>query len=163
MPNESPLPRPVQATIAELKSILDSEQRRRSILAEELTTLQDKFGDNRRSRIIADEGDLSLEDLIADEELVVGDALPEIGRLDRRDPRLQGVALLNFGNSFPQPRAVVPDEVIQNFLGLGKPISWRSSSDDRDRRRLRARKEEGPATSPGLVNGPLVSALIYEM
>ena len=36
---------------------------------------------------------------------------------------LQGVALINFGNSFPQPRAVVPDEVIQNFLGLGKPLS----------------------------------------
>jgi branched-chain amino acid transport system permease protein len=36
---------------------------------------------------------------------------------------LQGVALLNFGNSFPQPRSVVPDEVIENFLGLGKPIS----------------------------------------
>ncbi len=61
----------LQATIAELKSILDSEPRRRIILSEELTAVQDKFGDNRRSRIIADEGDLSLEDLIADEELVV--------------------------------------------------------------------------------------------
>jgi len=61
----------LQAVIADLKSILDSEQRRRSILSEELRAIQDKFGDNRRSRIIADEGDLSLEDLIADEELVV--------------------------------------------------------------------------------------------
>ncbi|MEP1124686.1 MAG: ABC transporter permease [Ilumatobacter sp.] len=34
---------------------------------------------------------------------------------------LQGVALLNFGTAFPQPRSVVPDEVLQNFLGLGKP------------------------------------------
>jgi len=33
---------------------------------------------------------------------------------------LQGVALINFGNSFPQPRSVVPDEPVQNFLGLGK-------------------------------------------
>jgi branched-subunit amino acid ABC-type transport system permease component len=33
---------------------------------------------------------------------------------------LQGVALINFGNSFPQPKSVVPDEVVQNFLGLGK-------------------------------------------
>ncbi len=61
----------LQATIAELKSILDSEGRRREILANELTELRDKYGDERRSRIIADEGDLSLEDLIADEELVV--------------------------------------------------------------------------------------------
>ncbi len=61
----------LQATIADLKSILDSEERRRSILSDELTAIQDKYGDERRSRIIADEGDLSLEDLIADEELVV--------------------------------------------------------------------------------------------
>ncbi|MCP4303338.1 MAG: DNA gyrase subunit A [bacterium] len=61
----------LQAYIAELKSILDSEELRRSILTEELTVIQDKYGDERRSRIIADEGDMSLEDLIADEELVV--------------------------------------------------------------------------------------------
>lgn len=35
---------------------------------------------------------------------------------------LQGVALLNFGTAFPQPRSVVPDEVVENFLGLGKPF-----------------------------------------
>jgi DNA gyrase subunit A len=61
----------LMALIAELKSILASDELRRSILTEELTAVQDKYGDNRRSRIIADEGDLSLEDLIADEELVV--------------------------------------------------------------------------------------------
>ena len=61
----------LQAYITELKSILDSEELRRSILTEELTAIQDKYGDGRRSRIIADEGDMSLEDLIADEELVV--------------------------------------------------------------------------------------------
>ncbi len=33
---------------------------------------------------------------------------------------LQGVALINFGNAFPQPRSIVPDEAVQNFLGLGK-------------------------------------------
>ncbi|MFT6764321.1 MAG: branched-chain amino acid transport system permease protein, partial [Candidatus Aldehydirespiratoraceae bacterium] len=36
---------------------------------------------------------------------------------------LQGVALVNYGTSFPQPRSVVPSEVMQNFLGLGKPFS----------------------------------------
>lgn len=61
----------IQAYIKELKSILDSEELRRSILTEELTAIRDKYGDERRSRIIADEGDMSLEDLIADEELVV--------------------------------------------------------------------------------------------
>ncbi len=33
---------------------------------------------------------------------------------------LQGVALLNFGNSFPQPQSIVPEEAITNFLGLDK-------------------------------------------
>jgi DNA gyrase subunit A len=61
----------LQALIAELKSILESDQLRREILTEELTAVRDKYGDHRRSRIIADEGDLSLEDLIADEEIVV--------------------------------------------------------------------------------------------
>ena len=33
---------------------------------------------------------------------------------------LQGVALINFGNAFPQPQSVVPDDAMENFLGLGK-------------------------------------------
>jgi DNA gyrase subunit A len=41
------------------------------VVAEELTAIREKFGDGRRSRIIPDEGDMSLEDLIADEDLVV--------------------------------------------------------------------------------------------
>ena len=57
--------------IAELESILASEQLQRGVVAEELTAIREKFGDGRRSRIIPDEGDMSLEDLIADEDLVV--------------------------------------------------------------------------------------------
>ena len=61
----------LQATIKELKAILKSEKRRRRVVADELEDIRDKFGDERRSRIIPDDGELSLEDLIADEELVV--------------------------------------------------------------------------------------------
>jgi DNA gyrase subunit A len=61
----------LQATIAELKALLDSEQKRRDLIAAELISLKDRFGDDRRSRIIPDTGEMSLEDLIADEELVV--------------------------------------------------------------------------------------------
>lgn len=61
----------LQTLIAELRSVLDSETLRREIVAEELRTIRDKFGDARRSRIIPDTGDMSLEDLIADEEIVV--------------------------------------------------------------------------------------------
>ena len=61
----------LQATIEALSAILKSEDRRRGVVAEELGEIREKFGDERRSRIIPDDGDLSLEDLIADEELVV--------------------------------------------------------------------------------------------
>ena len=61
----------LQTTIAELTSILGSEAHQRLVVADELRQIKAKFGDRRRSRIVPDEGDLSLEDLIADEELVV--------------------------------------------------------------------------------------------
>ncbi len=61
----------LERLIAELEEILADEGRRRAIVAEELGAIREKFGDERRSRIIPDLGDLSLEDLIADEELVV--------------------------------------------------------------------------------------------
>ena len=57
--------------IAELESILADPARRRSIIREELGEVREKFSEPRRSRIIPDEGDLSLEDLIEDEELIV--------------------------------------------------------------------------------------------
>ncbi len=58
-------------TIKDLKAILGSEKRRKKVVATELGEIKEKYGDARRSRIIADDGELSLEDLVADEELVV--------------------------------------------------------------------------------------------
>ncbi|HHC07378.1 MAG TPA: DNA gyrase subunit A [Actinobacteria bacterium] len=59
------------ALIEELEGILASEARRREVVAEELTAIREEFADERRSRIIPDTGELSLEDLVADEELVI--------------------------------------------------------------------------------------------
>jgi DNA gyrase subunit A len=61
----------LQELIAELEDLLGNEERRRALIGEELNAIRDKFGDARRSRIIPDTGEASLEDLIADEELVV--------------------------------------------------------------------------------------------
>ncbi|HSF87360.1 MAG TPA: DNA gyrase subunit A [Acidimicrobiia bacterium] len=61
----------LQVTIADLQAILASDERQRAVIAEELEGIKEKFGDHRRSRIIPDLGEMSLEDLIADEELVV--------------------------------------------------------------------------------------------
>ena len=61
----------LQLTIAELKAILADPSRVRSLIAEELTELRRKFADERRSRLVHDEGEFDIEDLIADEDLVV--------------------------------------------------------------------------------------------
>ena len=59
------------AIIAELEAILADPLLRRAIIKEELIEIREKFAEPRRSRIVVDEGDLSLEDLIADDELIV--------------------------------------------------------------------------------------------
>jgi DNA gyrase subunit A len=58
--------------IAELKSILEDEKRVLMIIKEELTELRDKYGDDRRTKIIPQElGKFSDEELIPDEQIVV--------------------------------------------------------------------------------------------
>ncbi len=61
----------LELVIAELEAILASEERQRQIISEELGEIVEKFGNERRSDIIAADGDLSMEDLIPDEDLVV--------------------------------------------------------------------------------------------
>jgi DNA gyrase subunit A len=60
-----------EAEIADLNAILESEPRQRSIVSDELKAIVEKHGDERRSRIIAAEGEVSMEDLIAEEDVVV--------------------------------------------------------------------------------------------
>jgi DNA gyrase subunit A len=61
----------VRALIKELKSILASKEKRMGILKQEMEELEKKFGDERRTEIVADTGDFSIEDLIAEEDMVV--------------------------------------------------------------------------------------------
>ncbi len=61
----------VQALIRDLLSILESKSRRMQLMKDELAKVVDSYGDERRTTIIADEGEFSIEDLIADEEMVV--------------------------------------------------------------------------------------------
>jgi DNA gyrase subunit A len=61
----------VQALIAELNTILASKPKRMGIVKEELAAIVNTYGDERRSQIVADEGEFSVEDLIADEQMVV--------------------------------------------------------------------------------------------
>jgi DNA gyrase subunit A len=57
--------------IAEYNAILNSPERQRRIIGDEIGEIADKFGTERRSRIVAYEGDMSMEDLIAEEDVVV--------------------------------------------------------------------------------------------
>lgn len=59
------------ATVAKLKEILGSEKLILDLAVEELTELREKFGDARKTEIVEDVGEISIEDLITDEEMVV--------------------------------------------------------------------------------------------
>jgi DNA gyrase subunit A len=61
----------LRARVTELEAILASPQRQREIIGEELKEVVDKFGDERRTRIVPFEGEMSIEDLIAQEDVVV--------------------------------------------------------------------------------------------
>jgi DNA gyrase subunit A len=63
--------RELEAEIADLQAILASEERQRTIVSEELAAIVDKYGDERRSQFVAADGDLAMEDLIPDEDVVV--------------------------------------------------------------------------------------------
>lgn len=58
-------------TIAYLKAVLASEKMIDGIIKTELTEIKDKFGDERRTRISVDVSNMQIEDLIADEDVVV--------------------------------------------------------------------------------------------
>ena len=58
-------------TIADLKDILAKKERRMQIIKDELLEVKDKYGDNRRSEINFAGGDLSMEDMIPDEQVVI--------------------------------------------------------------------------------------------
>lgn len=58
-------------TIEDLKDILDKKERRMDIIKEELVEVKAKYGDERRSKIEYAGGDLSIEDMIADEQVVI--------------------------------------------------------------------------------------------
>ena len=59
------------ALIADLKGILASEARLLGIIKAELASLREEFGDERRTEILAETTDLTIEDLLADEDMVV--------------------------------------------------------------------------------------------
>src|SRR6476661_5173942 len=61
----------VRATVAALKKLLASKPDRMALMKSELTAILEKHGDKRRTEITSDEGEFTIEDLIAEEDMVV--------------------------------------------------------------------------------------------
>src|SRR4051794_20990660 len=61
----------IEIEIADLKDILAKPERQRSIVSEELAEIVTKYGDDRKTQIIPFDGEVSMEDLIAREDVVV--------------------------------------------------------------------------------------------
>jgi DNA gyrase subunit A len=63
--------RELAATIDYLESILADEKRLMKVVIDELIALRDQYGDERRTEIVEDEGEIAIEELIAEEDMVV--------------------------------------------------------------------------------------------
>jgi DNA gyrase subunit A len=102
----------LEALIADLQDILASEPRQRQIVSDELGEIVDQFGDDRRTQIIAADGDLSMEDLIPDEELVVSITR---GGYAKRTLRQQ-YRLQKRGGKGVRGATLRGDDVVQHFI-----------------------------------------------
>ncbi|MCB0688094.1 MAG: DNA gyrase subunit A, partial [Saprospiraceae bacterium] len=78
-------------TIAHLKAILASEEMQRGIVKDELAEIREKYGDERKTRITFAEGEISIEDMIPNEEVIV--TISHLGYIKRTkvdEYRVQG-------------------------------------------------------------------------
>ena len=71
----------LEAKIAELKAILADEKKLLGVIKEEIMLISDKYGDDRKTSIGYDEFDMSAEDLIPDEDVVI--AMTNLGYIKR--------------------------------------------------------------------------------
>ncbi|MCB9239709.1 MAG: DNA gyrase subunit A [Flavobacteriales bacterium] len=63
--------RQIMETIAYLEKVLSDEDLRMTIIKEELTEVKEKYGDERRTNIEYDSGDLNIEDLIPNDDVII--------------------------------------------------------------------------------------------
>jgi len=81
----------LQITIADLKEIIGSEDRQKSIVKEELGEVKEQYGDERRTQITFADGEINVEDLIPNEEMIVTiSKLGYIKRTNSDEYRVQG-------------------------------------------------------------------------
>ncbi len=102
----------IELEIADLRDILARPERQREIVRTELTEIVDKFGDARRSRIIPADGDVSMEDLIAREDVVV--TITETGYAKRTKTDLYRAQ--RRGGKGVQGAGLKTDDIVSKFF-----------------------------------------------
>ncbi|MDA0565319.1 DNA gyrase subunit A [Streptomonospora sp. S1-112] len=98
--------------IADYNDILASPERQRSIVRDELTEIVEKYGDDRRTHIIPFEGDMRMEDFIAEEDVVV--TISRGGYAKRT--RLDGYRAQKRGGKGVRGAHLKQDDIIQHFF-----------------------------------------------
>jgi DNA gyrase subunit A len=102
----------IELEIADYKDILANVTRQRSIVAEELGEIVEKYGNERRTQIIAADGDLSMEDLIPDDDHVVSITRGGYAKRTRADQyRTQ-----KRGGKGVRGAALRGDDVVEHFI-----------------------------------------------
>ncbi|MGV9413406.1 DNA gyrase subunit A [Nocardia sp. NPDC003693] len=102
----------IELEIADLKDILERPERQRSIVRDELAEIVDKHGDDRRTRIIAADGDVADEDLIAREDVVV--TITETGYAKRTKTDLYRSQ--KRGGKGVQGAGLKQDDIVRHFF-----------------------------------------------
>ncbi len=102
----------IEAEIADLEDILAKPERQRGIVRDELAEIIQKHGDDRRTRIVAAEGDVADEDLIAREDIVV--TITETGYAKRTKTDLYRSQ--KRGGKGVQGAALKQDDIVRHFF-----------------------------------------------
>jgi DNA gyrase subunit A len=102
----------IEAKIADLNDILAKPGRQRQIVRDEMGEIVDKYGDDRRTRLVPYDGDVSMEDLIANEEVVV--TVTRTGYAKRTKTDLYRAQ--RRGGKGVQGAALPTDDIVEHFF-----------------------------------------------
>src|SRR5690625_2579681 len=102
----------LMALIDDYNDILASPERQRTIVGDELTEIVEKYGDDRRTHIIPFEGDMRMEDFIAEEDVVV--TISRGGYAKRT--RLDGYRAQKRGGKGVRGAQLRQDDIVQHFF-----------------------------------------------
>jgi DNA gyrase subunit A len=102
----------IEAKIAEYNDILAKPGRQRQIIRDELAEIVERYGDDRRTRLVPHDGDVSMEDLIANEEVVV--TVTRTGYAKRTKTDLYRAQ--RRGGKGVQGAALKTDDIVEHFF-----------------------------------------------